>query len=84
MAAFEIILLEGFGDPGGNRLLDRLEEHTGLVGDPLPGEPSRRYEIPAETREKAESVISDIFENQLIPPEPRWRDSLTLGTEGWS
>jgi hypothetical protein len=83
MAALQLILLEGFHDPEGNRLLKRFEEHTGLVGDPFRDSHSRLYHVPWESFEEADTAISEIFERHLSPPEPLWREHLTVGTEGW-
>jgi hypothetical protein len=69
MAMVELILLEGFDDPEGNRLLDRFEEHTGLEGDPLRDSHSRVYPMSADTPQGVEDFVSDVFENRLSPSE---------------
>ena len=81
MAAVQLILLHGFHDPEGNRLLDLLEKHARLESEPVPDNHGPRYHIAAETHEGAETLFRDIFENQLV--EPQWRESLKVGTEGW-
>ena len=80
MVILELILREGYGDPEGNRLLDRLEEQTGLVGDPLPRDHSRLYHVAEETFEDGEAFIRRVFEEQLR--EPHWHERLRFGVEG--
>jgi hypothetical protein len=65
-----------------NRLLDRLEQHADLIGEPWPSESSRLYHLPLASHEEVEPWLSDIFENQL--EEPRWHESLRVGSEGAS
>jgi hypothetical protein len=78
----ELILLEGSGDHEGNRLLDRFEAHTGLKGEPLRDVHSRRYETRWETFEEADGAVAKVFEGELQPPEPDWRERVKVGVEG--
>jgi hypothetical protein len=66
----ELILLEGSGDEEGNRLLDRFEKHTGLIGEPLRRDQSRRYETRWETFEQADAAVARISRRSFSDPNP--------------
>src|SRR5215217_5819297 len=68
MAAVQLILLHGFHDPEGNRLLDLLEKHARLESEPVPDNHGPRYHIAAETHEGAETFSATSSRTSLSNP----------------
>ena len=80
MRRVEIVLLNGFNDPEGNRLRERFEKHTGGTWNPHPGEGSFVYHVLANTFEDASEFVENVFEQEL--KEAGWREHLRLRDAG--